>query len=209
MWRRGEEAVMRRIRIAFAARGARDRSECSVPVRSARSSERGSCSPAQRSRSSDASAVAPRPGPMASPSRSSTARARSCRAAKVDYAIDAKALAPCDVVLCAVKSAQTKESGAELAKVVGDGALVDQPAERRPQRRRAPRAPPKSGGAGRHRRVQCRNAKRARSAGARPVRSRRGSVAARGDAVAAVPRGGRFGVEVPQRVRPTPVVEAR
>ena len=61
---------------------------------------------------------------MASPSRSSTARARSCRPAKVDYAIDAKALAPCDVVLCAVKSAQTKESGAELAKVVGDGALV-------------------------------------------------------------------------------------
>ncbi len=40
------------------------------------------------------------------------------------FATDASALADCDVVLCAVKSGQTEEAGAALAKVLRDDAVV-------------------------------------------------------------------------------------
>jgi 2-dehydropantoate 2-reductase len=42
----------------------------------------------------------------------------------IDYAVDVGALAPCDVVLCAVKSAQTREAAASMAGVLRDGTLV-------------------------------------------------------------------------------------
>ncbi len=43
---------------------------------------------------------------------------------EVDYATDASALGSCDVVLCAVKSAQTRDVGASLASVLKEGAFV-------------------------------------------------------------------------------------
>ncbi len=45
-------------------------------------------------------------------------------AARVEFATDLAALASTDVVLCCVKSAQTKEAGAELAKVLRPGTIV-------------------------------------------------------------------------------------
>jgi 2-dehydropantoate 2-reductase len=83
-----------------------------VSARSARSSARSSGSPAPTSPSSGASAGAPK------------RKSAGSRPEKIVFAIEAIALAPCDVVLCAVKSAQTKQTGAEIAKVVRDATLV-------------------------------------------------------------------------------------
>jgi 2-dehydropantoate 2-reductase len=44
--------------------------------------------------------------------------------AKIEYTTDAQNLAACDVVLCAVKSAQTLDAGASLARVLGRRTLV-------------------------------------------------------------------------------------
>ena len=45
-------------------------------------------------------------------------------AVRIDYAVDVQALAGCEVVLCAVKSEQTKSTGKALAGVLAPGTLV-------------------------------------------------------------------------------------